>query len=357
MIYFYVYPSAFQDPGGGEILLLKTRQYLARSGMRVSLFNMWEDRLREGDLLHVFGSVKEALGLMETAKVKGVTIVHSPIIWYNWQSAFHTSYRLDQRFLCVLRQIVKTVLPAVPSARRKMMQLADLVLAASHMEARQIARYFSIPRARIRVVTYGAEQTYEGASRALFESKFGLRNFILTVGRIEPRKNQLQLIRAVSRLDRDLVVVGNPVSNYMNYYEKCRQEATSRTHFLGHLGADSDVLRSAYAACDVFILGSWFETPGLAALEAGLAGAKVVITQGGSTREYFGDLVDYINPASVADIQAKLLSALKKEKTNRLQSHIRKHFLWQHTATQTVAIYRSLNYQPDVEMISAKNVD
>ena len=61
---FYVYPSAFQNPGGGEILLLKTKEYLEKAGVEVRLFDMCHDRFQEGDLLHVFGSVKEALGLM-----------------------------------------------------------------------------------------------------------------------------------------------------------------------------------------------------------------------------------------------------------------------------------------------------
>ena len=47
----------------------------------------------------------------------------------------------------------------------------------------------------------------------------------------------------------------------------------------------------------MFALPSWFETPGLAALEAALAGCSVVITPFGSTREYFGDLVEYARPA------------------------------------------------------------
>ena len=70
-------------------------------------------------------------------------------------------------------------------------------------------------------------------------------------------------------------------------YDKCVKEAGSNVKFLGDLDHSSDMLRSAYAACDVFVLPGWFETPGLAALEAALAGAKVVATKGGSTKEYF----------------------------------------------------------------------
>jgi len=343
-LYFYAYPSAFQNPGGGEILLLMTKRYLERLGISVQLFNLWTDCFKEGDLLHVFGSIKEALGLMEAAKLKGVTIVHSPVIWYNWQSAFSIPYSSKERGRCVLRQLVKTLLPGVPSSRRKMMQLADVVLGASGGEAAQISRYFLIPKSRVKVVTYGADERYEDASRQLFEEKYGLKNFILTVGRIEPRKNQLTLIRAASRLEQDLVIIGNPVSNHMTYYQQCRRAAGPNVHFIGSLHMDSEALSSAYAACEVFVMPSWFETPGLAALEAGLAGAKVVITQGGPTREYFRDYASYVNPASEKDICEKINAAMRDERAMRLRNHIKTRYLWQHVARQTLEIYRSLGY-------------
>jgi len=42
---------------------------------------------------------------------------------------------------------------------------------------------------------------------------------------------------------------------------------------IGFLPHDSEELQSAYAAAKVFVLPSNFETPGLTALEAGLAAA------------------------------------------------------------------------------------
>ena len=48
--------------------------------------------------------------------------------------------------------------------------------------------------------------------------------------------------------------------------------------WLGRLDHHDPLLASAYAAARVFALPSWFETPGLAALEAALAGCSVAIT-------------------------------------------------------------------------------
>lgn len=345
MLYFYVYPSAFQNPGGGEILLLKTKEYLEKQGVKVHLFNQWTDRFKESDILHVFGSVKEALGLMEVAKSKGVKIVHSPIIWYNWQSSLKISYKLTDRVLCLLRQLAKTVCPAIPSDRKKMMQLADVVSAGSQAEAEQIHRYFLIPENQIRIVTYGVDSDFESADPRLFEQKYGVRDFVLMVGRIEPRKNQLQLIRAMKGQNCQVVMIGSPVSSHLDYYQRCRSEAASNMHFMGHLDASSVELKSAFRACNVFALPTWFETPGLSALEAGLAGAKIVITREGATHEYFEDYADYVNPASVRDIRDTILKALRREKTSDLKGHIRQHYLWDHTATQQLKVYESLGFK------------
>jgi glycosyltransferase involved in cell wall biosynthesis len=103
---------------------------------------------------------------------------------------------------------------------------------------------------------------------------------------------------------------------------------------------DSEMLASAYAACEVFALPSLFETPGIAALEAGLAGAKIVITPHGGTRDYFGLLAQYVDPSSVESIRMGIVSALSVNRTDTLQHHIKKEFLWSTAAEKTLAVYQ-----------------
>jgi len=342
LIFYYVYPSAFQNPGGGEFHLLKTKEYVEKLGVKVLLFDMWKDKLTKNDILHVFGSVKEAYGLMEAARSIGTKIVHTPIIWYTWRDAFSIGYQPQERLLCILRQFGKTFFPIIPSTRKWMMQTADIVLTSAHMEAEQIHRYFLIPKEKIKVVMSGTDRYFADSNKNIFIKKYELDNFVLTVGRIEPRKNHLNLIRAMNGINRKLVIVGNPVSHHQDYYQQCQKEAGPNIKFLGWLDQNSDDLRSAYAACDVFVLPSWCESPGLVALEAGLSGAKMVITSGGTTKEYFKDLVEYVDPSSVSDIRKKILVALDQEKTSKLKEYIQNNYLWEHTAKKTLEIYDSL---------------
>ncbi|NQT96044.1 MAG: glycosyltransferase [Candidatus Omnitrophica bacterium] len=341
-IAFFVYPSAFQSPGGGEILLLKTKEVLESKGISVKLFNQWDDSLKEFDILHVFGSVKECLGLMQTAKALGVKIVLSPVFWSTLQRALHEYGGIYKKSKMALQHIVKVICPVMPSARRKMHLLADILVPNSNEEAKQISRLFQIDRKKMRIVYLGVDERFAHAEKNEFVNKYGLEDFILSVGRIEPRKNQLNLIKAVKGLDKKLVLIGDPVSGYEEYYKKCKEAAGDNVVFIGHIDHNSNFLSSAYAACSVFALQGWFETPGLAALEAGLAGARLAVTQGGSTREYFKDYVEYLDPANPQSIREAIDKALERPKNIVLKEYIMENFLWHHVAEENIKVYKEI---------------
>ena len=341
-ILFFVYPWAMQSPGGGEVMLLKTKAALEKEGATVKLFNQWEDKLDHYDILHVFGGVKDCLGLMLAAKSIGMKVVLSPIYWSTFQRAFFEEGNPRKKTEMILRHLAKVALPAVPSARRKMCLCADLLLPNSRLEARQVSRLFSISPNKMRVIPLGVDESFANGQKALFEKKYGIKDFALSVGRIEPRKNQINLIKAMRNTGLNLVFIGNPVPEFSGYYQKCRKLADKNTYFIDRIEHNDPLLASAYAACSVFILQGWFETPGLAALEAGLAGAKLAVTKAGATKEYFGKYAEYFNPSSSRSIRKAVLTALKKPGNSRIINHIKDRYLWKHSAQETLKAYKSL---------------
>ncbi len=150
------------------------------------------------------------------------------------------------------------------------------------------------------------------------------------------------MIRALKGVSKPFVLIGDYVPHYKNYYETCRREAGKNVHFLGAVDHASGLLASAYAAADTFLLASWLETPGLAALEAALAGAKIVITPEGATREYFGDYADYAAPENLREIRKKVEASLKKSKDHKLQNHVQQNFLWKNVAKKTLEAYERI---------------
>jgi len=341
-ILFYSYPSSFQNVGGGEILLLKLKEYLENAGAQVQLFDMWHDRVEDYDLLHIFGSVKDCLRLAEVAHDRHVKVAITPLFWSTWSRAFfeHGSFR--NRVELLLRHATKVFIPTWPSSRRKLMMISDLVFPNSSMEAQLYRRLFAIPPEKMRVVFNGVDRRFQHAKSDLFHETYGKSPFILSVGRIEPRKNQLNLIRAVKKLGQRLVLIGNPVSGYESYYRACREEGASFTQFIPSISHEEPLLASAYAAASLYVLPGWFETPGLVALEAALAGCPVAVTEGGSTREYFGEHAWYFKPSQPNSIAEAIQIALNHPRSKVLRERVLEHFTWESIAQSTLNAYRSV---------------
>lgn len=341
-VLFFTYPSAFQNIGGGEILLLKRKEYLEKEGVYCRLFDMWSDKLDDFDILHVFGTVKECLGLMQTAKNKKMKIVIDPVFFSTFQRAMHEHGGPLKKAEACARHLTKVVFPYFPSSRRKMMFLADAVIPNSNVELRQLERLFGIQASKMHVIPNCVDPAFEFGDRNLFASKYDLKDFVLSVGRIEPRKNQLNLIKALKSLDIPLVIIGNPVSDYMDYYEECRREGAGNVMFIGRMDHDDPMLKSAYKACSCFVSQGWFETPGLVALEAALAGANIATTDMGCTREYFKDFVEYFSPSDIAAIKRAVTKSIKRERAVDFSKYIKKELLWDVSAKKSIEVYEKI---------------
>src|SRR5262249_4030723 len=158
-------------------------------------------------------------------------------------------------------------------------------------------------------------------------------------GRIEPRKNTLGLIRTVRALGLPLVIAGAAPAEHGSYLDRCRREGGEHVTWLGALPHEDPLLASAYAAARVFALPSWFETPGLAALEAALAGTAVVITPYGCTREYFGDQVRYARPGRPRALRRAIERAWFAGAGPHLAAAIAAKYLWRDVALRTAEVY------------------
>ncbi|MBI5544265.1 MAG: glycosyltransferase family 4 protein [Deltaproteobacteria bacterium] len=162
--------------------------------------------------------------------------------------------------------------------------------------------------------------------------------FILSAGRIEPRKNQLALAQALSGFSLPLVIVGDPGPMHRGYHRRLRAAAGRRTLFLPAQRRES--LFGLYAAAEAHVAPAWYETPGLVSLEAAAAGTRVVTTDRGCTREYFGDQACYLDPASPASMRHAVERALSLPRDPELRERVQREYTWRHAGEQTLAAYR-----------------
>lgn len=316
-VLFNTYPVAFDCPGGGEIQLLRSQEALERAGVEVLRFDPWQPQFDRADVVHFFSVVGGSACFCDHVKRRGLPLVLSPVLWLTTE---------NQRTM-PLGEI------------GALLHLADRILPNSQAELDQLAAHFGL-RPEKMTITYNAVDPMFASpvDPDDFRRHFAItRPFVLNVANVEPRKNQLALARVALELGVDLVVLGHV--REPTYLAACAAAGGPSWKYLGPVAHGGALLRAAYRACAAFVLPSLLETPGLAALEAALAGAAVVVTEVGSAREYFADLATYVNPLDPATIRQGIEAALARPADGRLRQWISERFTWDRTAQQLRAAY------------------
>lgn len=333
---------ALQAPGGGENQLVQTAGALAELGVPVRALDPWTDRIADARVLHLFGMSAEGLELARVAKRVGTPVVLTPIFWASPLQLNECSFDsiADVKALC--HWSLQTVWPSRPCRRRALLSLADAVLPNTRAEALQLVQFFGLDRRKTAIVPNGIDERFADADPGIFREIHGGDDFVLYAGRVEPRKNLERLIVAVRTLGLKLVVIGDPPPGREAYGERLRRLSAGFSTWIPRLDADDPLLSSACSAARVSALVSLFETPGLFALEAGLAGSAVAITSRGGTQEYFGPFADYANPSSLNSIRKAIASAWTRGGSAPLKERIRSRYLSRHVAVRTRRIYDAL---------------
>ncbi len=334
------YQSAMLLKGGPKTQILQTKRGLESLGVTVTLFDSWEE-IRKGqvDLVHLFGANIGTYHLAREIHKLGIPMVVSPIFFSRHSAPFIRTAVTAQR---VLGGVLRGTWTDYGLAA-DICSWSKAVLPNTAGEAALIRNGIGIPSERLTVVPNGVEERFRSATPDLFRATYGIENFVLNVGHVGPgRKNVFRLIQALEKVNAPSVIIGRIEDN--DYGRLCVDEAKKnpRILLLDAIPNDSELLASAYAACDVFVLPSLFETPGIAALEAALAGAKVVVTKFGGTEEYFGDDAEYVEPTSWELIHHGIMTAMNKPKNTLLRDRVAGKYLWRHVAEQTLAVYHSV---------------
>ena len=139
------------------------------------------------------------------------------------------------------------------------------------------------------------------------------------VGRLEPLKGIDNLFRAVASLENLKSITLNVVGGDGNSQEKSRLEALvhkmqlrQTVHFLGPIPQEE--LPIHYNAADVCVLPSYYESFGLAALEAAACGKPVVASEvGGLPAIVNHGRTGYLVPPKRMDVIAERLCELLED--------------------------------------------
>jgi len=143
----------------------------------------------------------------------------------------------------------------------------------------EFARYPAHYRRSMILIEHGLDAPAPTRNRAATRRLFDLpaaQPIILNVGRLAAQKNQDVLIRALACLPQvHLVLAGAGPKDEAFHMLAVTLGVDDRLHRLGALPADD--IADLYAAADLFVFPSTWETFGLAAVEAAMVGLPMVV--------------------------------------------------------------------------------
>lgn len=352
-VLFITHQLAFNSYGGAETQILETMNKINNldGGYYVKLFDMYNDSIEDYDIVHIFNPrsfPSESYVFSEYAKQKNVKVVTSPIYFTEpiGRTLKDICFYSSKNLILKSRKIFFKNKPLSYfdpfRFMDKLFKNSNLILPNTCEEYKLLRRYFSIPTEKFIIVPNGVDLAFKYGDPVLFFEKYGLRDYILFVGRIDKRKNVLRLIEAFTKsgIDSNLVIIGKVTDP--EYYRRCRERSSNKVFFLPTFPHESEILKSAYKGARVIVLPSEYETPGLVALEGGLAGGNIVLTKIGGTKEYFKNYVWYVDPFSEKEIMDSLIDAYSKPFTNQLSNYIESNFTWEKVAEKTIDAYDKL---------------
>lgn len=195
--------------------------------------------------------------------------------------------------------------------RQHLFLKSDLFLCISKSTLRDAEKLWSVPSDRLVWAGSGLNDEISKVSvKGDHLHEFGIEgDFVLVVGRADPRKQTAQAIRAFSQLEPELrsrhqLVIACQISDDIR--REWSTLATSCGLDDGQLiltgRVDDDVLAGLYRACRLFVEPSLYEGFGLPAAEAAIHGAAVITSSTSSLPEILDLPESQFDPKSLDDI-------------------------------------------------------
>ncbi|MBN1307343.1 MAG: glycosyltransferase [Chitinispirillaceae bacterium] len=344
-------PDMFERPGGDTTVLHALHAALTSQGVIVDISVDPSHNLDNYDIVHAFNTT---LSRYTDAYANNAFSQGKPFAVTALQEDFPRYLTRARLFFEAFTRYIDSSQPQgsfdrlvedVPADREGPFATSPLALcgagavfASGNEEKRIINERF--PAARTVVAPFGVELSREEADTSLFTATHGIEDFVLCVGRLETRKNQLMLLKALENDPLTLVFVGGGVDYQPKYAFYCKKfKRKAPTLFFDRL--DRAMLTSAFQTCRVHVLPSWYELPGLVTLEAAACGRSVVASSWGTVRDYTGEDIIYCEPDNVASIRNAVLKAFDSTPCGALAQRIR-CMTWEQSAAEVLAAYQRL---------------
>ncbi len=194
---------------------------------------------------------------------------------------------------------------------------ADVVMTVSEYSRREIARHYGLAEHRIGLLLNAVDQKMFKPAESPDDPCLGKRGltagrYLLTVGRIEPRKDHATLLRAYKSLGPSappLVIVGQRDFGY-GAFETAMRELPAGADVRVLDDVDDDELPVLMRHALAFVYPSLAEGFGMPPLEAMACGVPVIVAQSTALPEVVGDAGLMFTPGDAKELAGCLRTLL-----------------------------------------------
>ena len=341
-------PNALEAPGGDTVVMQNLKRELENLGAEVDFIFKLDD-LSKYDIIHIFNFVLPDMIKLyaDNAFRQNKPFIITPMYedWPRFLNKSAKTLHIFQEYIdlgqpkgWLEEQLagLKRLKPHYKPDNSYNVRLAGGITPSGEGEAARVKADYKFAR-NVVPVYLGCDIVGKNIGADLFIKETGLKDFILCVARLETRKNQLMLLKALEDEDIPLVFAAGGFTYQEPYAELCRRfKRRGKTVFMGRLS--EEMLVSAYRAAKVHALPSWYELPGMVSVEAAHYDCNVVASPWGTIEDYLGEYAYYCEPDDPEGIRRALLQALNDEVKPGLKERVRQ-FTWQKAAETTIDLY------------------
>lgn len=329
-------------------------------------------RQRTGDETYALNLLRELAGLAEDAGIRLVAVTRrpdlvpadvEPVVLATASQEFrmawtlprllrrveadlvHTQYAVPLRCPCTAIVTVHDVSFARDAAlmRRKdgvvfrrvvprAVRAAARVLTVSERTKSDLVELYGLPPERIVVTPNGVDPAFVPSHESPSDT-VSQGSYVLSVGAIQARKNQLAALEAAHAVGLPLVVVG-PTKDASLADELRRRGARLEGY------VDTERLAELYRGAACLVQSSRHEGFGLPVVEAMACGTPVVAVPDPALREVAGDAAIFVEESDLADGVRRALA--EREQLSAAGIERARAFTWRATAEKTLAVYREV---------------
>ena len=221
------------------------------------------------------------IGIKEVEKLKTIVTIHDLIFlrFPELYSAYDRSIYLKKTTYAVTN--------------------ADIVIAISEQTKQDLIDFLNVPTDKIRVIYQDCAAIFRDNISEIVKKEVRKKHhlpekFVLSVGTIEPRKNQLLVLKAVKELGVSVVFLGRKTAYFEELKRFVVENEMQDSVFFPDKVPFSD-FPAIYQSASVFMYPSIFEGFGIPILEALRSKVPVITSKGSCFEETGGDAALYIN--------------------------------------------------------------